>query len=83
MLKDTLKIMEAKNRPKPKYKVGDKIEYINADGTRDSLFIVARKFDTRKLEWYYVEYTNALSLFAFKGTYESKIIGKINDTTKS
>lgn len=63
-------------RSKPKYRVGDKVEYINADGTRDSFSIVARKFDKTKWEWYYVEYTNALSFFAFKGAYESKIIGK-------
>ena len=75
--------MKVKNKPKPKYKVGDKVEYINANGNRNSLSISIRRFDKIKWEWYYVEYTNALSLFAFKGIYESKIIGRLNENKRT
>ena len=69
-------------KPKPKYKVGDKVEYINNNGDTDQLIICKRCFDKIKQEWYYFYYTLDITSFYYKSVYESKIIRKINDTKK-
>lgn len=79
ILNDTLKIMEAKNKTKPKYKVGDKIEYIDNTGHIERFYIIKRTFDKVRGEWYYyTEYRSfVLGCPNFKGIYESKIIRKV------
>ena len=69
-------------KPKPKYKVGDKVEYINNNEDIDQLIICKRCFDKIKQEWCYFYYTCAITSFYYKSVYESKIIRKINDTKK-
>lgn len=64
-------------KPKPKYKVGDKVEYINNNGDIDQLIIHKRCFDKIKQEWYYFYYKNDITSFYYKNVYESKIIRKI------
>lgn len=67
-------------KPKPKYKVGDKVEYIDNTGHKERFYIIKRTFDKVKWEWYYyTEYRSfRLGLPNFKGIYESIIIGKVN-----
>ena len=65
-------------RTKPKYKVGDKVKYINANGDIDQLIIHKRCFDKIKQEWYYFYYTLDITSFYCKSVYESKIIGEVD-----
>lgn len=76
--------MQLKNKPKPKYKVDDIVEYIDDTGHMERFYIIKRTFDKVKWEWYYyTEYHSfVLGCPNFKGIYESKIIEKINDTKK-
>lgn len=70
--------MIQRNKPKPKYKVGDKVEYIDNNRDTDQLIICKRCFDKIKQEWYYSYYTSYLTSFYYKGVYENKIIGKVD-----
>ena len=70
--------MQVKNKPEPKYNIGQEVAFMKYSTLQRRVTIYERQFDEAKGEWRYSYnyYNPELKIYLLRGFYESQIVNE-------